>query len=103
MDRHDRFGFRRDRSLNRLGVQIEGLDVNVGKDGPGTDKKNAVGRGNKGERCGNHLVTGTDSVGKKGNLECGCAGGGGDCVLDANKICKGLLKGGRPRTLNDVA
>ncbi len=61
VDRHDRFGARRDRRLDRVGVDAERVGTDVDEHGLGSGLSDRLGRRVEGERYGDDLVAGADA------------------------------------------
>jgi len=63
MDRDDRFGSRRYRGDGRVGIDVEGIGVDVHEDRLGAEPDNRAGRGEERVRARYDLVAGPDAEG----------------------------------------
>ena len=66
-------------------IQVERLRIDVGKDRTGSAAHDGAGRGEEGERRGQHQVAGTNPGGGHGQPQGIRAAGAGDGVIDPEK------------------
>jgi len=69
MDGDDRPGSRREDRSDRLGGEVLAYRINVGEHGDRAAHQAATCRGNEAPAGNDHLVTGSDSEGAKGQLQ----------------------------------
>lgn len=70
MHRHDRFCTGSDRRLDRFGIDVERLGIDIHKDRFRTEPADRTGGREKRERAGDDFVTGTDSKRHQGQDQC---------------------------------
>jgi len=91
-DGEDGFGFGGDGGFDFVGIEVEGLGVDVDEDGSGADHLDDVGGGDEGEGGGDDLVAGADVQGEEAAVEAGGAGGDGDGFVDVEVVLEGVFE-----------
>ena len=97
VDGDDRARTRRDRGLDRGGVEVERARIDVGEDWRGALVDRAVRRGDEGVRRGDHLVTRLDARQAHAEVQSGRTGGDRRDVGGADGLGEQLLEAGAHR------
>jgi len=91
-DRHDGLGARGDGGLDLGGVDVAGVRLDIHENRLGAEQHNYFCSRDKGERRGDHLITGLDAHGHQADQQGFGAAGHGDAVLGAGVGLKLLLQ-----------
>ena len=89
---------RMEKLANLMGVEIQSDRVNIGEDRPSTLEECTIRRGDKAERAGEDLVSGTDAEATNSKVQGGSAAADGNCVPRAGKSSELFFKFRHART-----